>query len=126
MRRWSVSILIAVLLAYAITILVSVLSGGRFVTTSIGYVVGEIVRVSGLSPLLVKGVVIVVTGPFFWAVAKLTRRWWGFASVEAGLDLYLNRYGIIIVSYVALFSLAQYVVSRGAYFDMTGASLKWC
>lgn len=126
MKRWIVAFVVVALLAIAIFFLVSVIWGGRFVTGTVERVVNDIVRVSGLSPWLVKGVVIIVTIPFFWAVAKLTKTWWGFSSVEAGLDLYLNKYGIIIVAYVAVFFLTMYFASRGSYYDITGKNLKWC
>jgi hypothetical protein len=126
MKRWIVAIVVVALVALGIHFVASVVSGGRFVTGTIDRVVNDIVRVSGLSPMLVKGVVIIVTIPFFWAVAKFTKTWWGASAVEAGLDLYLNKYGIIIVAYVAAFFLTMHFASRSSYYDTTGKNLKWC
>jgi hypothetical protein len=126
MRKWIVAFVVVALLAVGIYFLLAVLWGGRFVIGTVDRVVNDIVRVSGLSPWLVKGIVIMVTIPFFWAVANYSRTWWGYKPVEASLDLYLNKHGIIIVLYVAAFFLTMYFASRGSYFDTKGQRLKWC
>lgn len=106
--------------------LLGLLSGGRFVTGTLDGVVTDVVRVSGLNPWLVKGVAIIVTIPFFWAVAKYSKAWYGYGAVGASLDLYVNRYGIIIVLYVGAFFLTMFWASRGSFYDTTGKHLKWC
>jgi len=126
MRRWLMVLVLLVLLGFGIYFLVSVLWAGRFVTGTVGRVVGNVVNVSGLSPWLVKGIAIIVTVPFFWAVAKYTKTCWGFTPLRADLNLYLNKYGIIIVLYVAAYFLTMYFASRGSYYTMKGESIKYC
>jgi hypothetical protein len=75
---------------------------------------------SGLSPNLVKGLVILATIPFFCAVAIYMRGIFKLRGGKRTLRLYSNRYGIIIVVYIAAFFLAQYFASRHAYYS------KWC
>lgn len=126
MKRWLFAIVVVGLVALGIAFLMSVVSGARFVTGTVDSVVGDIVRVSGISPWLVRGIVIIVTIPFFWSVAQLTKKWWGHGSLGAGLDLYLNKHGIVVVVYVAAFFLTMYGASRGSYVSLTGETLKWC
>jgi hypothetical protein len=118
---------VALILMVAVGLPLFLYSSGRFVTGTIDYVTASLVNVSGMSPMLARGLVILATIPFFWAVAKYTRTLVGFRRLRPSLDLYLNRYGIVIVSYVAAFFLAMYFSSRSAYFGLTtGETLKWC
>lgn len=94
--------------------------GGHLVVRTIDYAVQNLASRSGLSLFLVRGIVILVTIPFFWAVAKYTRGLFWLRGVHPSLRLYRNPYGIIIVSYVGAFFLAMYFASREAYF------YKWC
>jgi hypothetical protein len=81
---------VAVVLVAVVGLLLFLLSTGRFVTGTVGYVTGSLVNVSAMSPLLARGIVILATIPFFWAVAKYTRTAIGFRRLHPSLDLYLN------------------------------------
>src|SRR5215472_5439446 len=88
----------------------------RFVEDTVKLVVDNISQRSGLSVFLVEGVVIIVTIPFFWAVGKFTKNIWGLFNL--GWDStapYKNKYGIIIVLYIAVYFLAMYGASFNAY-----------
>lgn len=88
----------------------------QFVTGTINYVVSNLASRSGLSPFLVRGLVIIITIPFFWAVAKFTRNILGLLNLGwAPLSLYRNSYGLIIIAYIAGFFLAMFWSSREAY-----------
>ena len=53
----------------------------NFITDTIDRVVLNIVVASGLSSNLVRGLVILVTIPFFWAIARYTRKWYHFGRL---------------------------------------------
>ncbi len=91
--------------------------GGHFVLSTIAYVVDNLASRSGLSPFLVRGVIILVTIPFFWAVAKFTGGVMGLLNLTWGgsLGIYDNKYGIVIVVYIAFFFGAMYWASLHAY-----------
>lgn len=124
--KWLVAIAAVILVAIAAYSLLGIVSGGRLVTGTVERVTGDIVRVSGFSPLLIKGIVILITIPFFWAVANYTKRWWGYSPLAPGLELYMNRYGLVIVVYAALYFLSMFAVSRSSFVDMQGNVLKYC
>lgn len=126
MRRWTAVFALVVLVGIGVYILVSIVWAGRFVTSTIGKVTGNIVNASGLSPWLVKGLVVIATVPFFWAVAKYSKSWWGFSPLRANLNLYLNRYGVIIVLYVGAYFLAVYFASRDSFVGLDGKPTKYC
>lgn len=109
-------IFIILVLAVVFLIIWFVGASGRFVLRTIDYVVQNLVQVSGLSHFLVKGIVILATIPFFWAVAKYTKIIIGFKRLGPSLRLYTNPYGVVIVAYVAFFFLAMYFASRDAYY----------
>lgn len=118
---------VALILMVLVGLLLLLYSSGRLVTGTIDYVTTNLVNVSGMSPTLARGLVILATIPFFWAVAEYTRTIVAFRRLGPSLDLYLNRYGIVIVCYVAAFFLSMYFSSRSAYFGLTtGETLKWC
>jgi hypothetical protein len=86
---------------------------GRFVKTTIQYVVDHLAARSGISTTLLYGIVVIVTIPFFWAVGKYMHgAWYWLRGVGPGLRLYKSIHGIIIVLYVGVFFLAMYWVSR--------------
>lgn len=94
----------------------SLIFATQFVTGTINYVVNNLASRSGLSPFLVRGLAILITIPFFWAVAKFTRNIIGLLNLGwAPLSLYRNTYGLIIIGYIAGFFLAMYWSSREAY-----------
>ena len=80
----------------------------------------NIVVPSGLGSNLVRGIVILVTIPFFWAVARYTRKWYEFGRLGPSLRLYTDKHGIIIVCYCAAYFLVIFGVSRSSI------SQKWC
>jgi len=92
----------------------------NFVVRTIDFVVGNLASRSGLSIFLVKGLVILLTIPFFIAVAKYTYGLFWLRGVGPSLRLYRNPYGLIIVGYAGLFFIAMYFASREAY------AYKWC
>jgi hypothetical protein len=94
--------------------------GHHFVFRTIDFVVLNLASRSGLSPFLVRGFVILVTIPFFWAVAKYTHGLFWLRGVGPSLRLYRNPYGLIIVGYAGLFFIAMYFASLDAY------AYKWC
>jgi hypothetical protein len=86
---------------------------GRFVTSTIKYVVENLAAHSGISTTLLYGIVIIATIPFFWAVAKYMHGlWFWLRGVGPGLRLYKSIHGIIIVVYVGLYFLAMFFVAR--------------
>lgn len=92
----------------------------NFVVRTIDYVVENLANRSGLSVFLVRGLVILLTIPFFWAVGKYTYGLFWLRGVGPSLRLYRNPYGLIIVGYAGLFFIAMYFASRQAY------AYKWC
>jgi len=108
---------LAILVVVALVCLIAfVLYQVRFVEDTITLVVDNLSQRSGLSVFLVKGVVIIVTIPFFWAVGKFTKNIWGLFNL--GWDTtapYKNKYGILIVVYIAVYFLAMYGASLNAY-----------
>ncbi len=117
-KLWmAAAVAVLVLLAYEV---VHHWWGHHFVLRTLDFVVVSLASRSGLSPFLVKGLVILLTIPFFWAVGKYTHGLFWLRSVGPSLRLYRNPYGIIIVSYAGLFFIAMYFASRDAY------AYKWC
>ena len=94
--------------------------GHHFVFRTIDFVVLNLASRSGLSPFLVRGFIILVTIPFFWAVGKYTHGLLWLRGVGPSLRLYRNPYGLIIVAYAGLYFIAMYFASRDAY------AYKWC
>jgi hypothetical protein len=86
---------------------------GRFVTSTIKYVVENLASHSGISTNLLYGIVIIATIPFFWAVARYMHGAWFFLrGLGPGLRLYKSVHGIIIVVYVGIYFLAMFFVAR--------------
>src|ERR1035441_1388271 len=78
---------------------------------------------SGLSVYLVRGIVIVVTIPFFIAIVKFGRRiplFWIGGIWKPRLWLYTSGWGIIIVLYIGFYNFAIYWVSQGPRY------YNWC
>jgi hypothetical protein len=115
--RWVAQVLVAVAAVFLVVSVVGAIVGTRFVYGTVDYVVDNLASRSGLSLFLVKGIVILATFPFFWAVGKFTRNVLGLLNMRWGnpLGLYKNTYGIIIVAYVSLFFFAMYLASKDAY-----------
>jgi len=102
--------------ALLILLLISFIFASQFVFTTIGYVVGSLANRSGVSIFLVRSLVILSTIPFFWAVAQFTRSIFGLIALGWNpVAFYKNKYGVIIVTYVAVFYGAMYWASQDAY-----------
>jgi len=112
----SVTTAVAILALIALLCVVgSIVFAHRFVEETVKYAVDNIADRSGLSVFLVRGVVIVATMPFFWAVGRLTKNIWGL--INFGWDsmaLYKNWYGRLIVAYVGVYFLVIYWASLQA------------
>lgn len=122
-QQWVKLLLIGIALALAIVLIYVVvhdLWSHNFLVRTIDYVVSNLANRSGLSVFLVKGLVIIITIPFFWAVAHYTHGLLWHRHLGPSLRLYRNPYGLIIVGYAGLFFIAMYFASREAY------AYKWC
>lgn len=114
---WSVISLLCVILLAVVLLVTWKLY--VLVPSTISYVTQQLSTVSGLNPYLVRGVVVVATIPFFWAVAKSVRVVTLILTGGLGtspLSLYRNLYGIIIVLYVGIFYVAMYFAARNSYY----------
>jgi hypothetical protein len=122
-KQWLTKLWIGAALAVLVVLAYSLTHhwwGQHFVFRTIDFVVLNLTSRSGLSPFLVRGLVILVTIPFFWAVAKYTYGLFWLRGVGPSLRLYRNPYGLIIVGYAGLFFIAMYFASLDAY------AYKWC
>ncbi|HEV2522807.1 MAG TPA: hypothetical protein VGT24_10545 [Candidatus Acidoferrales bacterium] len=122
-KQWLTNFLIAVVVATLVFLTYEFAHhwwSHNFVVRTIDYVVGNLANRSGVSVFLVRGLVILLTIPFFWAVAKCTYGLFWFRGVGPSLSLYRNPYGLVIVGYAGLFFIAMYFASREAY------AYKWC
>ena len=120
LKKWFAGALVIGLLCTGLIVVFHARWGGHLVVRTIDYAVQSLASRSGVSPLLIRGLVIFITIPFFWAIAKYTHGLLWLRGVHPSLRFYRNPYGIIIVSYVGAFFLAMYFASREAYF------YKWC
>ncbi len=111
---WVVLVTVAFAAVFSI---VGTVVGTRFVFGTVDYVVDNLASRSGLSSFLVKGLVILGTIPFFWAVAQYTRNILGLLNMvsTSPLGFYRKKYGMIIVAYIGAFFLAMYFASLDAY-----------
>ncbi len=108
-----VLIIASVLLLF---LLASVIFAGQFVITTINYVVGNLANRSGLSLFLVRSLVIAATIPFFYAIGQFTRSILALLGFGWNpLGFYKNKYGAIIIAYIAIFYGAMYWASLDAY-----------
>ena len=112
----TIAIVALLLLVGALALFYFTREAHHIVSRTIEYVVANLAARSGLSIYLVEGIVIIATIPFFWAVAKFTHGkflFW-FHGIKPSLELYRSPYGVLIVTYVGLFFLAMFYVSRDA------------
>jgi hypothetical protein len=122
----TVKIIIIILGAFFLFFVTFLLPKGIF-KLAVDYVVWNIVRVSGMSRWLAKGIVILSLIPFLWAVSELFKikfriKIFGKTLVKSYRKL---ASGIIIV-YISLFFLSMYFLSRDSYFDFYDKRpLKW-
>jgi len=122
----TVKIIIIILGAFFLFFVTFLLPKGIFKLT-FDYVVWNIVRVSGMSHWLAKGIVILLMIPFLWAVSELCKikfriKIFGKTLVKS----YRKLAGLIIIVYISLFFLSMYFLSRDSYFAHdSGKALKW-
>lgn len=122
-KKWLGSIVAILLFCIALALVYEFarhLWSHNFVVRTIDFVVVSLASRSGVSLFLVKGLVILLTIPFFWAVAKYTHGLFWLRGVGPSLRLYRNPYGLVIVGYAGLFFIAIYFASLNAY------AYKWC
>ena len=122
----TVKIIIIILGAFFLFFVTFLLPKGIFKLTY-DYMVWNIVRVSGMSRWLAKGIVILSLIPFLWAVSELCKI--KFRVKIFGKTLfrsYRKLAGIIIIVYIGLFFLSMYFLSKDSYFAHdSGEVLKW-
>ncbi|MFQ6118578.1 MAG: hypothetical protein ACE5KE_01685 [Methanosarcinales archaeon] len=92
-------------------------------TKVFSYVTRNIINVTGMSPWLAKGLVIFLLIPFVWAILEVTKlktRLFKKGKLYRKLGIF------IIVSYIGLFFLSMFFLSRSTYFGYTkGEVLKY-
>jgi hypothetical protein len=81
------------------------------------------VNISGLSHLLVKGILVFVLIPFYWALLEVSRINVRLFSAKRS---HRKLGKIVIVTYAGLFFLAMFFLSRGTYFGhFKGEAIKY-
>lgn len=110
-------IVISILLIVIITLAIIIPKFPIFVVKrTFNYAVYHIVNVSGLSPWLVKGILVFALMPFYWALLEISK----IISRRKKLAKF------IILGYSGLFFLTMFFVSRDTYFQMyDGAPSKY-
>jgi WD40 repeat protein len=111
---------LAAVVALLLFVFIAIRSRG-FVVGTVSYVVGQFAGRSGLNTDLVEGLVIILTIPFFVAIADYAKN--GIVWIHGlgpSLRLYRSKSGIVIVVYVGVFFLARAAVSVHNY------SSEWC
>jgi hypothetical protein len=110
-------IVLVVAVVAALLWLAGMYIGTKFVYNTVDYVVDSLSNRSGLSPFLVRGLVILLTIPFFWAVAKFTGNVIELLNLgwTTPLAFYRKPYGIVIIVYVGIFFITMYMASLDAY-----------
>jgi hypothetical protein len=122
----TVKIIIIILGAFFLFFVTFLLPKGIFKLTY-DYVVWNIVRVSGMSRWLVKGIIILLMIPFLWALCEIFKikfriKIFGKTLVKS----YRKVASLIIIVYISLFFLSMYFLSRDSYFDFYNKEpLKW-
>jgi hypothetical protein len=122
----TVKIIIIILGAFFLFFVTFLLPKGIFKLT-VDYVVWNIVRVSGMSRWLAKGIVILSLIPFLWALCEIFKikfriKIFGKTLVKS----YRKLAGIIIIVYIGVFFLSMHFLSKDSYFDFYDKRpLKW-
>ena len=122
----TVKIIIIILGAFFLFFITFLLPKGIFKLTY-DYVAWNIVRVSGMSRWLVKGIIILLMLPFLWALCEIFKikfriKIFGKTLVKS----YRKVASLIIIVYISLFFLSMYFLSRDSYFDFYNKEpLKW-
>ncbi len=93
------------------------------VKKTFNYAAQNFENVSGLSPWLIKGILVFALFPFYWALLELFKIKLPF--VKAKKD-YKKTAKIIIMAYTGLFFLTMFFLSRGTYFGhFKGEAIKY-
>lgn len=122
----TVKIIIIILGAFFLFLVTFLLPKGIFKLT-FDYVVWNIIKVSGMSQWLAKGIVILSLIPFLWAVSEIFKikfriKIFGKKLVKS----YRKLAGVIIIVYMGIFFLSMYFLSRDSYFAHdSGNPIKW-
>ena len=125
-KEKTVKIIIIILGAFFLFFVTFLLPKGIFKLTY-DHVVWNIVRVSGMSRWLAKGIVILSLIPFLWALCEIFKikfriKIFGKTLVKS----YRKLAGIIIIVYIGIFFLSMHFLSRDSYFDFYNKEpLKW-
>jgi hypothetical protein len=114
-RKWLVAVAAAAVLVLALIAYLWYGAGGHFILQTIDYAVQNLANRSGLSVFLVRGLAIIVTIPFFWAVGKFTYGFFWPGALRPSLRFYRSTHGMIIVAYVGLYFVAMAYASRNAF-----------
>jgi hypothetical protein len=94
----------------------------QFIKNIFNNVVNNIVNISGISPYLVKGLVIIISIPLLWAffeVTKLNLKLFKKEKPQRKIALF------VIIFYLGIFFLFMYILSRGSYFGLDGEPKRW-
>lgn len=92
------------------------------------YVVQNFINVTGMSSWIAKGLIILLLIPFVWAIFEATRL---MPRIRMPLSRkkvrsYRKLGILVIVSYIALFFISMFFLSRGTYFGhMKGEAMKY-
>jgi hypothetical protein len=92
-----------------------------------GHVVQNIIRVSGLSHWLVKGIVILSLIPLFWALCELFKIRFRINLFRKKPVISRKKFArLIVIVYIGLYFLSMFFLSKDSYFDYyNGEPLKW-
>jgi hypothetical protein len=86
----------------------------HFHDSTINNVVAALAARSGISTYLLRGIVVLVTIPFFIAVGRYITYLFSSSAALNPLRMYLNPNGIVIVAYVGAYWLAMYFAGLGS------------
>jgi len=96
-----------------------------FIFKVFDYVVQNIINVSGMSRWLAKGLVTILIIPFFWALQEIFKLRFKLHFTKPKKS-YRKLAIFVVISYIALFFLSMFFLSRGTYFGhTTGEVMKW-
>ncbi len=115
--RLIIGTIIGLVVLYVLGTVIGGIVGAKLIWGTIDYVVDNIAGRAGISTFLVRAVVIILTIPFFRAVAKFTGGLYGLATMGWAnpLDFYSKASGLLILAYASAFFVAMYYASIDAY-----------
>lgn len=95
------------------------ITAGNFVSSKLDHVTQSLANRSGVSIFLVKGIGLIVTFPFFWALAQSAKNYFGLLGLLGPafdpLKIYRDKYGWIVIGYTGLFWIVMWGASRDAF-----------